>query len=126
MKPRTTDVLPAASWFESCRAVHVARALPALLLGTAAPGPGSSALAGPPHPRVLAVFDLQAQGANVRRPVLEAMGDTLATWMGEGDAFRVVPRDDVRRCPHFEWTGRRSPFGRTERASRPGPVRNKA
>ena len=51
-----------------------------------------------PSTRVLAVFDLEAKGMRIKRNVLDALGDTLATWMGEGNVYRVVPRDDLRRA----------------------------
>lgn len=76
----------------------ILRLLQATALGLPLLSPLSVASAEPRPSRVLAVFDLQATGTRIDRGVLEAMGDTLATWMGEGDAFRVVPRDDLRKA----------------------------
>ncbi len=60
---------------------------------------GSMTSAGPAQPvRILAVFDLEVKDDLLDPSAADALADTLATWMGEGGRFRVVPRGDLRRA----------------------------
>ena len=72
-------------------AVAAALALASGTDATASPKPKRAA-------RIIAVFDLEVKKGLLEPRAADALADTLATWMGEGGRFRVVPRSDLRKA----------------------------